>query len=43
MLVSSNPESLVAKETAEFAIRVLLVQTQGFRGHRMKIDFGGDR
>ena len=41
-LVNSDPESLVSKETAVFAIRTLLVQLQGFKAHRARIDFDRD-
>jgi hypothetical protein len=41
-LITSNPESLVAKETAVFAVRTLLQQTQGYKAHRAQIAFGDD-
>ncbi|PYK18093.1 MAG: hypothetical protein DME55_07690 [Verrucomicrobia bacterium] len=42
ILVSARPERLIAKDTAEFAVRTLLSQTLGYKAHRMEIDFGGD-
>jgi hypothetical protein len=41
-LVSSNPESKVAKETAVFAIRTLLIELQGFKAHRVQINFDSE-
>jgi hypothetical protein len=38
----SDPQSLVAKETAIFAIRMLLLQTQGYKAHRAEISFDHD-
>jgi hypothetical protein len=41
-LVTSNPESLVAKDTAVFAVRTLLLRTLGYKAHRAQIDFAED-
>jgi hypothetical protein len=41
-LITSNPESLVAKETAVFAVRTLLLQTLGYKAHRAQINFADD-
>jgi hypothetical protein len=41
-LVTSSPESKVARETAIFAIRQLLMQTLGYKAHRMQINFAND-
>jgi hypothetical protein len=41
-LVTSNPQSLVAKETAILAIRTLLLELQGFKAHRAQINFDHD-
>jgi hypothetical protein len=42
LLVSSDPQSLVARKTAIFAVRELLVHLMGFKAHRMSIDFTRD-
>ena len=41
-LIQSAPERKVSRQTAEFAIRTLLVQTAGYKGHRAQIDFDHD-
>ena len=41
-LVVASPQTLISKETAEFSIRQLLVQTVGYKAHRMAIDFDHD-
>jgi hypothetical protein len=41
-LITSPPECKVAKNTAVFAIRTLLLQTVGFKGHRADITFSDD-
>jgi hypothetical protein len=42
MLVNSDPQSLIAKETAIFAIRIILLELQGLKARRAEIDFAGD-
>jgi hypothetical protein len=39
MLVTSDPQSLVSRETAMFAVRAILMQLQGFKAHRAQINF----
>jgi hypothetical protein len=39
---SCDPQTPVARETAIFAIRVLLVQTIGYKAHRTEIAFSND-
>lgn len=41
-LVSTDPQTLVAKATAIFAIRNILLELQGLKAHRTEIDFRGD-
>jgi hypothetical protein len=41
-LVTSPPECKVAKGTALFAVRTLLLQTLGFKGHRIEVNFDDD-
>jgi hypothetical protein len=41
-LVSSDPEALVAKQTAIFAIRIILLELQGLKAHRAEIEFDCD-
>jgi hypothetical protein len=41
-LVSSDPASLVAKGTAIFAVRTLLLQVLGFKAHRAEVSFTDD-
>lgn len=41
-LVSSDPQTPVARETATFAIRALLLELQGLRAHRVEIEFRDD-
>jgi hypothetical protein len=41
-LVTSDPQTPVARETAIFAIRVLLVQTIGYKAHRTEVAFSDD-
>jgi len=40
--VDSGPKRKVSKETAVFAIRTILLQVKGFKGHRAQIDFEHD-
>jgi hypothetical protein len=41
-LTSSDPARKVARQTAEFAVRTLLVQVAGYKGHRTQITFDHD-
>ena len=40
--MDSGPKRKVSKETAVFAIRTILLQVKGFKGHRAQIDFEHD-
>jgi hypothetical protein len=42
VLVESDPQSPVAKQTAIFAIRSILLELQGLKAHRAEIEFGDD-
>jgi hypothetical protein len=41
-LVGSAPKRKVARATAVFALRTILVQVQGFKAHRAQITFDND-
>jgi hypothetical protein len=41
-LVSSDPQCLISKETAMFAVRAILMQLQGLKAHRTQNNFGSD-